>query len=268
MGFEMSFFLILVAIVGSLIAILPAFLIFLYLARFKGSMWLSAILGGIFWLLALLARTPILLVLDFWGLTITPPLYVIYTITMIFMGAFLAGLFEEGIKYGTLRKFPQWVKTTKHALCFGLGWGLCEALLVYVLTVLAYGVFYDLLIAILPPGSLPPEAVLTFSFMLGAVERNIAILFHVSATIIVALAVWHRQFLYALVAILAHFLFDFIPLMILQFVLYPILDQLIAAIAVECLLAGFAIIFLVLAYWLWKREGSPTEAEIQPAPRT
>jgi len=224
-------------------------------------MWLSALLGGIFWLVALLARTPILVVLEFWALTVPPVFIVILAVILIFTGAFLAGLFEEGIKYGFLNKYPQFIKTVKHALCFGLGWGLCEALLLYVSTVLLYGFLYDWLITII---TLPTEPEFFFSFILGAFERNIAIVFHVSATIIVALAVWHRQFLFAVVAILAHFLFDFIPLMILQFVLYPLLDQYIAAIVVECLFAVVAIIFLVLAYWLWKRKGGPPKIEAEP----
>ena len=254
----MSLLLIIVAIVGSLIAVLPAFFVFLYIARFKGSMWLSAFIGGLFWFLALLARTPILLILEFWGLTITPAFYPIYVAVLIFLGALMAGLFEEGIKYGFVRKFPSFIKTLKHALCFGLGWGICEALLVYVLTVLAYGFLYEWLITIV---TLPPESYLYFSFTLGAFERNIAIVFHVSATILVALAVWHSRFLLALLAILSHFLFDFIPILIMQYILYPLLDIITAGILAECLFAIFAIIFLVLAYWLLKREGGPSEFE-------
>ena len=255
--------LIMIAIVGSLIAVLPAFFLFLYIARFKGSMWLSALLGGVFWLVALLARTPILFVLELWGLTITPAFYVLFVTIVIFMGALMAGLFEEGIKYGFLKKFPSFVKTVKHALCFGLGWGLSEALLVYVLTVLTYGFLYEWLITII---TLPPEFYLYFSFILGAFERNIAIVYHVSATILVALAVWHRRFFFAFLAILTHFLFDFIPLILLQFVLYPLLDPFIVGILAECLFAIFAIIFLVLSYWLLKREGGPPKTEMKLPP--
>lgn len=250
----MSLLLLLVAIAGTLIAILPALILFLYIARFEGSLWISALLGGIFWLLALLARTPILLALEFWALTVSPLLYVLLAAILIFTGAFLAGLFEEGIKYGFLYKYPQFVKTLKHALCFGLGWGFCEALLLYVLTVLVYGFLYDWLITII---TLPTESELIFSFLLGAVERNVAIVFHISATILVALAVWHHRFIFAVLAILFHFLFDFIPLIILQFLLYPLLDPYTASILVECIFAVFAIIFVVITYWLWKREGGP-----------
>ncbi len=254
----MSLFLILAAVAGSLIAILPAFLIFLYIARFKGSMWISALLGGIFWFIALLARTPVLLVLEFWGLTIPPSFFAIYAAILIFLGALMAGLFEEGIKFGFLNKYPQFIKTLKHALCFGLGWGLCEALLIYVLTVLAYGFLYELIIMFVP---LPPEPVLILNFILGAFERNVAILLHVSATIIVALAIWHRRYLFVAVAILAHFLFDFVPLILLQFVLYPLLPYMNAIIIVEGLLGVFAVLFVLLAYFLWKREGGPRELD-------
>ena len=257
----MSLILILASIGGSLIAILPAFIIFLYIARFKGSMWLSAIIGGCFWLIALLARTPILVGLEFWALTIPPAFYVAFAAMMIFLGALMAGLFEEGIKYGFLKKAPRFIDTVKHALCFGLGWGLCEALLLYVLTVLLYGFLYEWLITIV---TLPPEPVLILNFMAGAVERNIAIVFHVSATIIVALAVWHHRFFFAGVAILAHFLFDFIPLILLQFLFYPFLPSTSALILVEGLFAVFAILILVLAYYLFKREGGPSKLEPEP----
>ncbi len=259
----MSIFLILAAIAGSLIAILPAFLIFLYIAQFKGSMWVSALLGGIFWFIALLARTPVLLVLEFWGLTIPPSFYAIYAAILIFLGAFMAGLFEEGIKFGFLNKYPQFIKTLKHALCFGLGWGLSEALLIYALSVLAYGFFYELLIMFVP---LPPEPVLILNFIFGAFERNVAILFHVSATILVALAIWHRRYLFAIVAILTHFLFDFIPLILLQFVLYPLLPSIVAVIVVEGLFGVFAIIFVLLAYFLLKRESGPPEMDTDAEP--
>jgi uncharacterized membrane protein YhfC len=174
------------------------------------------------------------------------------------LGALLAGLFEEGIKFVFVKKYPSYIKTVKHALCFGLGWGICEALLLYVLTVLTYGFLYEWLITII---TLPPESYLYYSFTLGAFERNIAIVFHVSATILVALAVWHSRILFALLAILAHFLFDFIPIMMMQYVFYPLLDQFTAGILTETVFAIFAIVFLVLAYWLLKREGGPPESK-------
>jgi uncharacterized membrane protein YhfC len=261
----MTLLLIMVAIIGSLIAILPAFFVFLYIAQLKGSMWISALLGGIFWLVALLARTPILLLIEFWGLTISPEFLAIYIVIVIFLSSLMAGLFEEGIKFGFLKKFPRFIQTVKHALCFGLGWGLSEAILLYVLTVLTVGFLYEWLIIILP-GYLAPEPVLIFGWILGAFERNIAIVFHVSATILVALAVWHRRLLFAFLAILAHFLFNYIPIMLLRYILYPLLDTFIAAILVECLFTIFAIIFIVLAYWLLKREGGPQETEVKPPP--
>jgi uncharacterized membrane protein YhfC len=173
----------------------------------------------------------------------------------------MAGLFEEGIKYGFLRKYPSFIKTLKHALCFGLGWGICEALLIYVLTVLTYGFLYEWLITLI---SLPPESILAYNFILGAFERNIAIVFHVSATILVALAIWHNRFLFAFLAILTHFLFDFIPILIMRFIIFPLFDYFTAGILSECLFAIFANIFLVLAYWLLKREGGSSETEAQP----
>ncbi|MHA1917040.1 MAG: hypothetical protein ACTSUV_01865 [Candidatus Ranarchaeia archaeon] len=43
----MSFILSSNAIAGSILAILPAFLVFIFTARFEKSMWISAIFGGL-----------------------------------------------------------------------------------------------------------------------------------------------------------------------------------------------------------------------------
>ena len=60
---------------------------------------------------------------------------------------------------------------------------------------------------------------------------------------------------------LLHFLFDFVPLILLQFVLYPLLPYMTAIIIVEGLLGVFAVLFVLLAYFLWKREGGPPELD-------
>ncbi|MFW9831153.1 MAG: YhfC family glutamic-type intramembrane protease [Candidatus Thorarchaeota archaeon] len=244
--------LIITGIAGTLIAILPAFIIFFYIARFKGRMWLSAVLGGVFWFIALLARTPILAGLELLGIFITSEMLLVYLAIIIFLAALMAGLFEEGIKYLFLKRQPKWIETTQYVLCFGLGWGLGEAFLIYVIDVLAYAFLYPFLSTII---SLPPEYILAQNFLIGAVERNIAIVFHVSATILIALAVWHKKLKFLWLAIFVHFLFDFIPLIILQFLLYPILGStLTAVLIVETLFAVYAVIFAVLAFYLWKWE--------------
>jgi uncharacterized membrane protein YhfC len=264
-GAIMSLTLIFAAVAGTVIAILPAFLIFLYIARFKGSLWVSALLGGLFWFVAYLARTPILVAIDFGALFIPVELILAYTAFAIFLASLMAGLFEEGTKYGFLRWQPQFIQTLKHALCFGLGWGISEALWIYAAEVLTVAFFYEWLLTII---TLPPEPVLITSLLFGAIERNLVMVFATSATIFVALAVWHQQWKYALLAITAHFLYNFIPIMILQFILAPILPYLLLLIMGETMFALFTIFFALLAYYLLKREGGPSELEPEPPPET
>lgn len=248
--------LILAAVAGSLIAILPASILFLYIARFRGRLWLSALLGGVFWLVALLARLPIILGIELGVLFISPAMILTYAAVALLIAALMAGLFEEGIKYLFVRSQPQFIETEKHALCFGFGWGLGEALLIYVVDVLTYAFLYPFLATIIP---LPPEAVFITSILIGSVERNLAIIFHVSATILVALAVWHGKRLWVWLAILVHFLFDFIPLILLRFVLYPILGTaFLPIVIIEALIAIFAVFFALTTYFIWRKEGGPT----------
>ncbi len=253
--------LIIAGVAGCLIAILPAFLIFLYIARFKGRFWLSALLGGIFWFIALLARTPILAIIEFVVLIVPLELLLVYTAIVIFTASLLAGLFEEGIKYFFLKRTRRFIETTKHALSFGLGWGLGEAFLIYVLDVLVYAFFYPLLIIFTP---LPPEEILAINFLIGAVERNLAIIFHVSATILVALAIWHGKRMLLWVAIFAHFLFDFVPILLYQFVFIPLLGPtFIPVVLTEALFAVWGIVFAILAFYEWKWLGGPPTPKLE-----
>ncbi|MDO8055268.1 MAG: YhfC family glutamic-type intramembrane protease, partial [Candidatus Hermodarchaeota archaeon] len=221
-------FLIITAIAGTLIALLPGLIIFIFIARKTETMWLGAILGGIFWLAALLARTPLLLIIDIVAPIIPPTALLLYVAFALFFASLLAGLFEEGFRFLFLRWQPKFIETVKHALTFGLGWGLGEAIMVYALDVLTIAFFYPLLIDL--GIILPPEPILMLNIMFGAVERNIAIVFHVTATIFVAIAVWHRKPIYLGFAIAAHFLFNFVPISLYRFVLLYIMDSITAAI--------------------------------------
>ncbi|MHA1917039.1 MAG: YhfC family glutamic-type intramembrane protease [Candidatus Ranarchaeia archaeon] len=171
------------------------------------------------------------------------------------MNAISAGLFGEGVRFGIFNKKRGVIKTVKHALCFGLGWGLREALLIFVISTLVQGIFYELLITINP---MPSESALIFSFILNGFERNITILFHTSLTMLVALAVWHRKFFFVLVAIMIHFLFDFIPIMILEFILYQTLDTFIARIVTQCVFAVFSAVTFIVAFKFLKQEVGPS----------
>jgi uncharacterized membrane protein YhfC len=258
-------FLFLTAIVGTLIALLPGFLIFVFIARKTETMWLGAILGGVFWLAALLARTPLLMIIGILAPIITPTALLLYVAFALFFASLMAGLFEEGFRFLFLRWQPKFIETVKHALTFGLGWGLGEAIMVYALDVLAVAFFYPMLIDL--GIVLPPEPILILNILFGAVERNIAIIFHATATIFVAVAVWHRKPLYLGFAIVAHFLFNFVPISLYRFVLLYIMDSFTAAIVLYGLFTVFALLFVFLADYFLTREGSPDKrSDTSPEP--
>ena len=158
MAYELS---IIASIIGSLIAIVPALSVFVYFARKEGKFWLTGIVGGSFWAVAYQARLPILIPLnllpDFlpWA---SYPLFVreaiVYSILLI--ATVCSGLFEEGIKFWFTNRRREYIETPRHVMCFGLGWGLSEAIIIYVMNAVSIIVLIPLL-PLLPPGLLPPE---------------------------------------------------------------------------------------------------------------
>ena len=180
-----------------LIAIVPAFALFIYFARTKGSMWLAFILGGAGWLGALLLRLlPVQFPLVIYGQGFASNLlYFGYT-------SLLAGLFEEGIRYICIKKASFTREDHSHVLSFGLGWGFLEAVFIYVLNVLIILV-------------LMPE--LTFMELLpGAIERNVAVLLHSALSFLVLCALKIKRFL--VLAVGLHAVVDMIAMSIYYYV--------------------------------------------------
>jgi len=183
--------------VAILIAIVPAFALFIYFARTKGSMWLAFILGGAGWLGALLLRLlPVQFPLVIYGQGFASNLlYFGYT-------SLLAGLFEEGIRYICIKKASFTREDHSHVLSFGLGWGFLEAVFIYVLNVLIILV-------------LMPE--LTFMELLpGAIERNVAVLLHSALSFLVLCALKIKRFL--VLAVGLHAVVDMIAMSIYYYV--------------------------------------------------
>ena len=183
--------------VAILIAIVPAFAVFIYFARVKGSMWLAFILGGASWLGALLLRIlPLQLPLVIYGQD--------FASNLVYFGyaSLLAGLFEEGIRYICIKKASFTREDHSHVLSFGLGWGFLEAVLIYALSALAFLVFM-------------PE--LTFMDLLpGAIERNVAVLLHSALSFLVLCALKMKRFL--ALAIGLHALVDMVTVSIYYYV--------------------------------------------------
>jgi len=243
--------LLFAAIAAIVIACVPALSLLLHSARRVGSLWLAAVMGGAFWLLALIARLPIVLPLQLSPyLFPTPPgiMRELTIIGIITISALCAGLFEEGFKYWLVSRERHLIETSRHVLCLGLGWGLVEALLLVVPN-------YVLLIVFLPLFAplLGPEMEIASMMIAGAVERNSTIVVHVAFSALVALAVWRRERTWLWIAILFHFLFDFTAV-----ITYRMLLQILGATAfsvwlTEGLVAVIAVLFAVFVYHYWKR---------------
>ncbi|MCP8308556.1 MAG: YhfC family intramembrane metalloprotease [archaeon] len=183
--------------VAILIALVPAFAVFIYFSRAKGSMWLAFIVGGVGWLGALLLRLlPLQLPLVIYGQD--------FASSLVYFGyaSLLAGLFEEGIRYICIKKASFTREDHRHVLSFGLGWGFLEAVLMYALSVLVVLV-------------LMPE--LTFmEFLPGAIERNTAVLLHSAMSFLVLCALSMKRFL--ILAIGLHAIVDMIAVSIYYYV--------------------------------------------------
>lgn len=180
-----------------LIATGPGFAVLVLVSKRIGYRWLAALLGGLGWFIALLLRYPVFI-----------PLTIYFGASSIiaYAQAGLAGVFEEPVRYFIIRYFYREKRDEKIAYSIGLGWGVAEALALYVLPIL---VVYS-----------------TTSFMKalpGAIERNTAILFHVSASNIILTGIKKSSIGYLAVAIVLHGLLDITAIKLLYIVGEPFL---------------------------------------------
>lgn len=187
-----------IAWVGMLMALVPAFVLFVYLARGKGAMWLVVLIGSVGWTVAYV-RVPILqwlgqAFLNSWirstGTQIAP--YVTIAVNALF-----AGLFEEGIRYGLVKSIQRTRSDLGRIFSFGLGWGFAEALVIYALPIVL-------------PAYFGGGSISLSNLLLGAVERNMAIVIHLGLTFIIFRATTNVAFLFA--AIGTHFAVNFVGL--------------------------------------------------------
>ncbi|RLI05165.1 hypothetical protein DRO26_02995 [Candidatus Bathyarchaeota archaeon] len=187
--------------IAILIALTPAFILFLYLAGTETLTWASFGMGALGWLFALLLRVVPLQIPVTYGMVLATSLaYFGYS-------SILAGIFEEGIRYLLMKKIGFIRLTLKHILSFGLGWGFGEAVVVYVVNIISavYFLGYKL----------------TFMDMLpGAVERNLAIMFHTALTLLVLKALASKKFLW--VAMTIHATVDFVSLTVFRLLGFPV----------------------------------------------
>ena len=178
---------------GISIAIGPGIIATLFLYKRNRNVLVPFLFGWGGWFIALLAR---LVPLQVPALFLAEQLASSTTVMLIYVAyaSILAGIFEEGFRYLFLDQRKEIRKKTSSLLSFGLGWGVGEAILLYVPAVLALPFFAE-------------TAPSFLEILPGALERNIAITFHLSATLIIFRALSSKGIArkkYLLLAVLAH----------------------------------------------------------------
>jgi len=199
--------------ISIIIALTPSLTILTYIARLKPMYWIDSLLGGGGWFIALLLRLPLLGLISRINITVR-----------LVLSAFLAGVFEESVRY-VIMKFRMSSNTLfSRCLAFGLGWGLFEALVIYCFNV-------PLVIAL--------GRYTVMSLMAGAIERNIAILFHVTMTLLIALSIALARLSYYVLAVTLHALIDCLSITTL-FIKNPLVIE--TLIAIPSIVTAFFII--------------------------
>jgi len=199
------------------LGIIPALLIALKKFKLNGKLWLSFLLGGLFWGGALLARLY--------------PLYLFATISelqpfMLFISALFAGIFETAFRVLLLLIFTKVTANSKEKVIMaGIGWGVIEAFVLHTIPVFQ--------IILLPPENelfTQLEGV-EWAILFGGFERMIVEAFHLALMILVFYGVKDRLknieqskplikniftkdpkpvWIWILIVMFIHFAFDFI----------------------------------------------------------
>ena len=182
-------------------SVLPAFIALAHIARRRLNYWLAALVGGGGWFLALMARGPLSTIMDVLGM---------YNRTTM---ALVSGPIEESVRFLVLRYFISGPTNKGYALVIGIGWGLAEAIMLFVAQV-------------------PIAASLGYSWVQllpGALERNTAILLHTSMAALITLGIMGRVRLkYSiLLAMIVHSTFNLAALHLVQLIGNPWLFEVV-----------------------------------------
>ncbi len=208
-------------VVASLvIAVVPGFVALCWMAGRNGFKWFAALVGGFGWFLALLLRYPVF---------IPMVIYMGATSVVGYIQAGLAGVFEEPVRYFVIKYFYRETREKRIVYCIGLGWGLMEALVLYVLNVL---VTYMM-----------GTSLILDNLVAGAIERNVALLFHVAAAMIIFSGIRRNNSAgYLLLAIMLHGVLNITALYLLHVITCPFI--------LEGVLGFFVTVIFMLAYFL------------------
>jgi len=185
------------------LAILPSLLTLAFLSKIDFRKWVLVLLGGGGWFVALVARLGII---AFISKTLKEYL-IVGAISSV-----LAGFFEESTRYFLIkyavRERERW--SFKHLASFGLGWGFIEAVTIYVSQALYIGIVLH---------------VEWFNLIPGAIERNVAILFHVALTFLVAYIVRKEKSMLILVPMTLHAISNIYAVVVFSFIRNPWLTE-------------------------------------------
>lgn len=164
-------------------------------------------------------------------------------------GGLAAGIFEETGRYLAMKLCMKKNLNKQNAIMYGVGHGGIEAILLVGLTCIS-----NLLIAVMiNSGQIPTllsisgvddstyqlamaqmmalSTTPSWQFCMAGVERISAIIFHISASYLVYLAVSRKKLFYYLLAILAHFLLDAITLLTARYLPMLALEALLLLIS-------------------------------------
>lgn len=161
----------------------------------------------------------------------------LYPVSYMALISLSAGIFEEFGRYIVMRLFLR--KDTAcgiaPGIAFGVGHGACEAILLVGINALAM---------LLMNGALSPAATAA-DYIMAGVERILAMAAHIGFSVIVWCGVRRRAVWPVFAAVLLHGLFDFCAVYAAQAGL--------SVYAVEGIVAAFAALILLLAYFINKQ---------------
>jgi uncharacterized membrane protein YhfC len=199
-------------------------------------------------------------------------------IVALFLGA-SAGLFEEGTRYLTYRFWAKEARSWRQGVMMGLGHGGIEAILLVGLG----GLINVLVFAAWQNGGMqsivPPEqaelmqaqvdalfATPWYIVPMGLVERVIAILFHVAASLLVMQVLVRNQWRYWFAAFGLHTALNATAVILVQLLSERFGEN--SALLIEAALALFAIfsIWIILKLRDTEEEQSNASPEIEPMP--
>ncbi|MEX0568154.1 MAG: YhfC family glutamic-type intramembrane protease [Candidatus Njordarchaeota archaeon] len=178
-----------------IIAIGPWLVYFIYYSKLHSEFVKIFIMGGVGWYAALMLRLPIILVMSFY--------FDMLTIGII--SAICAGIFEETIRYFFAKQFIEKEIINGKVMSLGVGWGLGEAFLVFALNMIVIAIIVTNKIEI-PTLQIPSPEDLFIMGLIGAVERIVATMLHVTLTLFVVRSLKNKKFLYY--AIIYHTIVD------------------------------------------------------------